>query len=68
MTTAEHRAAMAMNKEPPTIDQNGNEIPPIQKRKTHEWGPSHVGHGEMQCIHCLMTNREAAVLGPFCLP
>lgn len=33
----------------------------------HEWGPSKVGHGEFQCIHCLMTNREAWVLGETCL-
>lgn len=33
----------------------------------HEWGPSRVGHGEAQCIHCLCTNREAAyVLGDEC--
>lgn len=38
----------------------------MQLRK-HEWGPSRVGHGEQQCIHCLMTNREAMALGEFCL-
>lgn len=32
----------------------------------HEWGPSRVGHGEAQCLHCLCTNREAWVLGDEC--
>lgn len=32
----------------------------------HEWGPSRLSHGETQCIHCLMTNREAWVLGDEC--
>ena len=35
-------------------------------RRRHEWGPSRVGHGEAQCVHCLATNREARVLGPYC--
>lgn len=55
-----------------TIDQNGNEVveaqevsPPQPRR--HTWGPSHLGHGDAQCTHCLMTNREAWVLGPFCI-
>ena len=30
----------------------------------HEYGPSTVGHGEAQCIWCLGTNRENAVLDP----
>ena len=30
----------------------------------HEYGPSRVGHGEAQCIHCLATNRENAVIAP----
>ena len=25
----------------------------------HQWGPSRVGHGEVQCIWCGCTNREA---------
>ena len=37
------------------------------QRQKHEWGPSRVGHGEAQCIHCLVTNREAWVLGEFCI-
>lgn len=36
-------------------------------RRRHEWALSRVGHGEAQCIHCLMTNREAWVLGEFCI-
>ena len=28
----------------------------------HEYGPSRVGHGEAQCIHCLGTNRENAII------
>ena len=36
-------------------------------RPMHVWGPSYVGHGEAQCVRCLMTNREAQVLGPYCL-
>lgn len=30
----------------------------------HEYGPSRVGHGEAQCIHCHGTNRENAVISP----
>lgn len=33
----------------------------------HIWGPSRLGHGETQCTKCLMTNREAWVLGEFCI-
>lgn len=29
----------------------------------HEWKPSTLGHGETQCIYCLATNREIAVIG-----
>lgn len=36
---------------------DGHEVP-------HEYGPSRVGHGEAQCIHCLGTNRENAVISP----
>jgi hypothetical protein len=50
-----------------TIDQEGNEIPEPKPPRQHEWGPSRVGHGEAQCIHCFMTNREAWVLGPYCV-
>jgi hypothetical protein len=52
-----------------TVSTKDNVIPfPVrnQQRRRHEWGPSRVGHGEAQCIHCLMTNREAWVLGDFC--
>ena len=30
---------------------------------THNWIVSRLGHGEMQCTHCLATNREIAVIG-----
>jgi hypothetical protein len=30
----------------------------------HEYGPSLVGHGEAQCIYCLGTNRENAIISP----
>lgn len=30
----------------------------------HEYGPSHVGHGEAQCKWCYGTNRENAILAP----
>ena len=30
---------------------------------THNWIASRLGHGEMQCTHCLATNREIAVIG-----
>lgn len=33
----------------------------------HDWGPSRLNHGEAQCRRCLMTNREAMVLGDECL-
>lgn len=29
----------------------------------HDWVPSMLGHGETMCRNCLVTNREAAVLG-----
>ena len=29
----------------------------------HSWVLSTLGHGESMCSRCLMTNREAAVLG-----
>jgi hypothetical protein len=48
------------------IDEHGQIIPPAiatPERREHEWGRSRVGHGEAQCVHCHITNREAAVLG-----
>ena len=56
-----------MNEHVKVIDEQGNSIPEPAPRRKHEWGPSRVGHGEAQCIHCLMTNREAWVLGPYCI-
>lgn len=35
----------------------------VTPRRRHVWGPSRVGHGEAQCQFCLITNREAAVIG-----
>lgn len=32
------------------------------ERTRHVWRPSRLGHGESQCRHCLMTNREAVIL------
>ena len=29
----------------------------------HDWIPSTLGHGEAMCRCCLITNREAAILG-----
>ncbi len=29
----------------------------------HDWIKSTLGHGESMCSRCLITNREAAVLG-----
>lgn len=29
----------------------------------HEWVKSTLGHGEIMCRRCCITNREAAVLG-----
>ena len=29
----------------------------------HVWIKSELGHGETMCAKCMMTNREAAVLG-----
>jgi hypothetical protein len=49
-----------------TIDSQGNVISQPAPRRQHVWGPSRVNHGEAQCIYCLMTNREAWVLGPYC--
>lgn len=35
-------------------------------RQPHQWVPSTLNHGELQCKLCRMTNREALVLGPDC--
>lgn len=32
----------------------------------HKWIKSTLGHGEAMCKRCLMTNREAWVLGMYC--
>ena len=32
----------------------------------HDWVESKLNHGEKQCSRCLMTNREAWVLGDEC--
>lgn len=29
----------------------------------HNWVPSTLGHGEVMCTQCKITNREAACLG-----
>lgn len=29
----------------------------------HNWIKSTLGHGETMCSYCMVTNREAAVLG-----
>jgi hypothetical protein len=29
----------------------------------HDWIKSTLGHGEMMCSRCFITNREAAALG-----
>ena len=29
----------------------------------HKWTASGLGHGEWQCVYCLATNREIAVIG-----
>ncbi|MBY0559893.1 hypothetical protein [Hyphomicrobium sp.] len=29
----------------------------------HDWVKSTLGHGDAMCSRCLITNREAAVLG-----
>ena len=31
--------------------------------KLHDWVRSTLGHGEVMCSRCLITNREAADLG-----
>lgn len=33
------------------------------RTRGHAWIPSTLGHGETMCLHCFITNREAAVLG-----
>jgi hypothetical protein len=52
---------------PKTIDEAGNEQPEVKPLPKHEWGPSRVGHGDAQCTRCMMTNREAWILGPYCI-
>lgn len=48
------------------VSQAAQQVAPNQaatpERTRHVWGPSRLSHGESQCRHCLMTNREAAVL------
>lgn len=52
---------------PVTLDEHGEVVAEPKPRRKHEWGPSRVGHGEAQCVHCLCTNREAQyALGPYC--
>jgi hypothetical protein len=36
----------------------------MKKTFPHIYGPSEVGHGEAQCVFCLGTNRENAILDP----
>lgn len=31
----------------------------------HDWARSTLGHGELMCRRCCMTNREATALGRF---
>lgn len=33
------------------------------KDSPHDWQPSTLGHGELMCARCFVTNREAAALG-----
>lgn len=34
----------------------------------HDWMPSTLNHGTLQCKHCLVTDKEAAVIAPeYCL-
>lgn len=35
----------------------------VKRPGDHIWVPSKLGHGEMMCSRCSITNREAAVLG-----
>lgn len=43
----------------PTEDKRIKESAP----KLHVWVKSTLGHGEVMCQNCCITNREAAVLG-----
>jgi len=36
---------------------------PLYTQQKHMWVPSPLGHGDQWCSHCLMTMREASVLG-----
>lgn len=71
------RAALAEQPDPTPPDQYdvlGNPLghvdtprPPDataqQEAIAHDWIRSTLGHGEVMCSRCLITNREAAVLG-----
>lgn len=46
----------------PHGDQRYPTVGDWQWKKPHVYGPSRVGHGEGQCIYCLGTNRENAVI------
>ncbi len=35
----------------------------MAEKTQHDWVPSTLGHGDVMCRHCFMTNREAAALG-----
>ncbi len=41
-----------------------NRITQLEKAPTpHDWIPSTLGHGDVMCRRCRVTNREAAVIG-----
>lgn len=60
-----------------TVDENGGFLPYTDEDfamtpptapdtgaiRQHDWVKSNLGHGESMCRNCLITNREAAVLG-----
>lgn len=47
-----------------------NLVQPVEMKlpRKHDWMPTTLNHGTLQCRHCLITDREAAVIAPtYCL-
>ena len=50
---------MTENNEPKQTKDNQ----PRLEHNMHKWVESTLGHGDVMCSKCLITNREAAMLG-----
>jgi hypothetical protein len=52
-----------MSDQPKSWDEVNGTAHMTAPARLHEWVLSTLGHGEVMCRRCLITNREAAVLG-----